>query len=75
MHRAAGGQQARTGGTGHLLSTLFLLMGVLYDRLGHSPRQSKKGRRLMIVEVSGGRARRCQPGGLEEGLKTRCECG
>jgi hypothetical protein len=35
-HRAAGSQQARTGGTGHLLSTLFLLMGVLHDRLGHT---------------------------------------
>ena len=39
------------------------------------PRWCKKWRRFMIVEVSGGRALRCQPRGLEEGLKTCCKCG
>ena len=29
----------------------------------------------MIVEVSGGRALRCQPRGVEEELKMRFECG
>jgi hypothetical protein len=38
-HRAACCQQARTRGTGHVWSTLYLLMGVLHDRLGDATRQ------------------------------------
>src|SRR5215470_11325686 len=39
MHRAAGGQQACTGGTGPRRSMLFLWMRVVHDRLGHATAQ------------------------------------
>jgi hypothetical protein len=38
-HRAAGGQQARTGGTGQMQSLLYLTMRVVHDRLGYATRQ------------------------------------
>ena len=38
-HRAAGGPQARTGGTGQLRSTLFRWMGVVHAWLGYATGQ------------------------------------
>ena len=39
VHRASGWQQARTGGTGHLLSTPFLGRRMVHNRLGHATGQ------------------------------------
>jgi hypothetical protein len=39
MHWAAGWQKALTGGTGHMLSMLFLLMRLVHNRLGHATGQ------------------------------------